>query len=238
MEKHFLETTFKSYRLEPTFLNKVLSLVIALVLIGSVMTSYAFYNKGLNNGQVFYINNLSKEQSTREDFIAAQEAQVIETLVKSGYLRDDIHADYSVQDAAHQAAELYPVEGVDMYALLLSVAKIETGIKNLSTTNASGTYCGYCAISTSAAINYMRLCDCWDLMCAEDNFKVAACILQSHINKYGLDGGLSMYNGAGNKSSSYSRTVLGYYNSYINLFETVPTTYTGQKVETAEGEGE
>lgn len=230
MEKHFLETTFKSYRFKPIFLTRILSVTLVLVLIGSFMASYAFYTKGVNNGQVIYINNLSKEQSNREDFIANQESQVIETLLKSGYLRDDLHCDYSVQDAAHQAAELYKIDDVDTYALLLAVAKEETGIKNLCTTNASGTYSGYCAISAKDAINFMNACGCWDLMCAEDNFKVAACILQYHISKYGVEGGLSMYNGAGNKPSNYSRIVMNYYNSYVSLFERVPTTYSGQSV--------
>ena len=230
MEKTYLERTLSKYRMTPLFVTRILSLVLAISLISTGVISYLSYNKGLNKGQVIYIESLTKEQSNRDDFIASQESQVIEMLVKSGYLRDDLPIDYSVQDCVHQAAEAYPVSDVDTYALLLAVAKAETHFQNLSTTNASGQYCGYCAISPKAAISYMNRTGCWDLMYAGDNFKVASCILQSHVNRYGLEGGLSMYNGAGSGASNYSRTVLSYYNGFVDLFERVPTTYVGQEI--------
>lgn len=241
MEKHFMRTTFSNYRITPLFLSRILSLVLVVTLISSALLCHKFYNKGLDTGEATYIESLAIEQSKRDvdAFMELQEEKVKETLVKSGYFRDDIKLDYQTQDMAHQACTEIPISikdpngnDVDEYALLLAIIKNESGFRNHTVTNSSGTYVGYCAIKASSAISYMRQCNAYDLGYPYDTFKVCLTILNSHMNKYGWEGGLSAYNGAGVKGSPYSRAVTSTYNYYVNLFETQPSTWQGALEET------
>ena len=236
-----MRTTFSNYRITPLFLSRILSLVLVAVLIGSAVIGTMLYNKGVNFGEAEYIERLSIEQSKRDvdAFMELQSEKVKETLVKSGYFRDDIPLDYQTQDMAHQACAEIPISikdpsgnDVDEYALLLAIIKNESVFKNHTVTNSSGTYIGYCAIKPSSAISYMRQCNAYDLSYPYDTFKVCLTILNSHMSKYGWEGGLSAYNGAGIKGSPYTTKVTNTYNYYVNLFATQPSTWTGALEET------
>lgn len=166
-----------------------------------------------------------KEEETTKDMVVVElccedpdeDMKIIEALKEQGYYRDDIPLTYSEQAFLHAACDEFPIDGIDNYALALSIIWRETNFENIACEKEQSY--GYMMINSHWAQAEIEKLGITDLMNPMDNFRVGMCILQEHIANLGFEAGVARYNGSGANARAYAVDILNKYNEYCDLLK-------------------